>query len=245
MKLHLIGCEVILRELCDGLVRSPHQFEVEFLPKGLHDRGAKAMRQEIQARIDAADAASSEAVLLGYGLCGTGIAGLHARSKPLVVPRAHDCITLLMGSRQVFERYFRAHPGVDHRSVGWVERGGELNAVLRDSEGSALTLDGLIARYGDDNGAFLYDELTRYQRAYSQLTYIATDVDPDDRFELAARLEAGEKGWAFERLPGDLRLVRALMVGQWPEEDFLVVPPGARIEASFDDRIVKASEVRA
>ena len=79
MKLHLIGCEVILRELCDGLVRSPHQFEVEFLPKGLHDLGAKAMRQEIQARIDAADAASSEAVLLGYGLCGNG----HRRSPAL------------------------------------------------------------------------------------------------------------------------------------------------------------------
>ena len=96
-----------------------------------------------------------------------------------------------MGSRQVFERYFRAHPGVYYRSVGWVERGGELNAMLRDSEGSALTLDGLIARYGDDNGAFLYDELTRYQRAYSQLTYIATDVDPDDRFESGRTARGG------------------------------------------------------
>jgi hypothetical protein len=244
MRLHLIGCEVILRELCDGLVRSPHQFEVEFLPKGLHDLGAKAMRQELQARIDAADAAPGEAILLGYGLCGTGIAGLRARTKPLVVPRAHDCITLLMGSRQVFDDYFREHPGAYYRSVGWVERGGDLNAMLRDREGGALTLDGLVARYGEDNGTFLYAELTRYQHAYSQLTYIASGIDPDDRFERAARVEAEGKGWAFERLPGDLRLVRALMAGEWPEEDFLVVPPGAQIEASYDSRIVKAGEVR-
>ena len=53
----LVGCEVVLRELCDAVVRSPHQVDLVFLPKGLHDLGAKAMREEIQARIDAAEPA--------------------------------------------------------------------------------------------------------------------------------------------------------------------------------------------
>ncbi len=34
------------------------------------------------------------------------------------------------------------------------------------------TLDELIERYGEDNGRFLYHELTRYQQAYQQLTFI-------------------------------------------------------------------------
>jgi len=79
--------------------------DARFLSKGLHDRGARVMRAGLQAAIDEAeaDAEKYDALALGYGLCGNGLAGLEARSVPLVLPRAHDCITLLMGSR--IERY--------------------------------------------------------------------------------------------------------------------------------------------
>jgi hypothetical protein len=238
MRLVLVGCEVVQRELCDAVVRSPHHVDFVLLPKGLHDLGAKAMRVEIQARVDAADAGPADAIVLGYGLCGTGLAGVAARTKPLVLPRAHDCITLLMGSRQRFDAYFAGHPGVYYRSVGWVERGQGLEPMARDRTGMTYTLDALIAKYGEDNGAFLYEELTRYQRAYSGLTYIATEIDPDDRFEASARAEAAQHGWGFERLDGDLTLFRRLLVGDWADEDFLVVPPGGQIAFAGDDRVV-------
>ena len=44
MRILLIGCEVIIRELCDAVVRSPHVVDARFLSKGLHDLGARAMR---------------------------------------------------------------------------------------------------------------------------------------------------------------------------------------------------------
>jgi hypothetical protein len=59
------------------------------------------MSARIQESIDRVDPARHEAVLLGYGLCNNGVVGLHA-PVPLVISRAHDCITLLLGSR---ERY--------------------------------------------------------------------------------------------------------------------------------------------
>jgi hypothetical protein len=34
--------------------------------------------------------------------------------------------------------------------------------------------------------------------------------------------------------------VRKLIEGDWPQDDFLVVEPGYRIVASFDERIIKA-----
>jgi len=107
VRILLIGCEVIIRELCDAVARSPHVVDARFLSKGLHDRGARVMRAGLQAAIDEAeaDARKYDAIALGYGLCGNGLAGLEARSVPLVLPRAHDCITLLMGSRIEFERY--------------------------------------------------------------------------------------------------------------------------------------------
>ena len=245
MRILLIGCEVIIRELCDAVTHSPHVVDARFLSKGLHDLGARAMRKGLQAAIDEVEAKAEkyDAIALGYGLCGNGLAGLEARSIPLVMPRAHDCITLLMGSKDRFEGYFRDHPGVYYRSAGWVERGADLEPLARTQTGLGVTLDALIEKYGEDNGRFLYDELTRYQQNYQQLTFIETGIEPDGRFETQARAEAAGKGWKFEKLGGDLGLFRELLSGHWDEAKFLVVRPGQRIVARPDQGIVAAEEV--
>ncbi|MGA8350949.1 MAG: hypothetical protein WBQ29_25025 [Isosphaeraceae bacterium] len=64
MRILLIGCEVIIRELCDAVARSPHVVDARFLSKGLHDRGARAMRAGIQTAIDEAEADAGK-----YGWC--------------------------------------------------------------------------------------------------------------------------------------------------------------------------------
>jgi hypothetical protein len=245
MRILLIGCEVIIRELCDAVTHSPHVVDARFLSKGLHDLGARAMRAGLQAAIDEVEAKAEkyDAIALGYGLCGNGLAGLEARSIPLVMPRAHDCITLLMGSKERFESYFRDHTGVYYRSAGWVERGADLEPLARTQTGSGYTLDALVEKYGEDNGRFLYEELTRYQQNYQQLTFIETGIEPDDRFEAQARAEAAEKGWKFEKLGGDLALFRRLLSGNWDEANFLVVPPGYRIVARPNGGIVAAEGV--
>ncbi|MFO0892690.1 MAG: DUF1638 domain-containing protein [Isosphaeraceae bacterium] len=245
MRILLIGCEVIIRELSDAITRSPHVVDARYLSKGLHDRGARTMREALQAAIDEAETTADkyDAIALGYGLCGNGLAGLEARSIPLVLARAHDCITLLMGSRSRFERYFQDHPGVYYRSTGWVERGADLEPLARNQTGMGFTLDALIEKYGEDNGRFLYEELTRYRETYQQLTFIETGIEPDGRAEAEARAEAVEKGWKFEKLPGDLGLFRGLLAGDWNEADFLVVPPGHRIVARPDQGIVAAKRI--
>jgi hypothetical protein len=245
MRILLIGCEVIIRELCDAIPRSPHVIDARFLSKGLHDLGARSMRAGLQAAIDEAETQPEkyDAIALGYGLCGTGLAGVEARSVPLVLPRAHDCITLLMGSRLGFERYFQDHPGVYYRSSGWVERGGDLEPLARTQTGAGYTLDALVERYGEENGRFLYEELTRYRQTYRQLTFIETGIEPDGRFEAEARAEAAEKGWEFEKIRGDLRLFRGLLSGDWSDADYLVVPPGHRIVARPEGGIVAAERI--
>jgi len=78
MRLKLISCEIFYREFCAAISRSVNTVEVEFLTKGLHDVGAETMRERLQAAIDGVDSSRYEAVLLGYGLCNNGIAGLTA-----------------------------------------------------------------------------------------------------------------------------------------------------------------------
>jgi hypothetical protein len=245
MRILLIGCEVIIRELSDAITRSPHVVDARFLSKVLHDRGGQAMRTALQSAVDEVEdqAEKYDAIALGYGLCGNGLAGLTARSIKLVLPRAHDCITLLMGSRTRFETYFQDHPGVYYRSTGWVERGADIEPLARTQTGMGYTLDALIERYGEDNGRFLYEELTRYRQNYQQLTFIETGIEPDGRTEAEARTEAIDKGWKFEKVRGDLGLFRGLLAGEWDEANYLIVPPGYRIAARPDQGIVAAERV--
>jgi hypothetical protein len=223
---------VLYREMCAAVARSPHQVDLEFLPKGLHDLGGPAMRARLQEAADRVDATRYEAVLLGYALCGNGVAGLVSRNLPLVIPRAHDCIALLMGGRDRYRIYFENHPGVFFRSTGWLERG-------QDLDQAAL----LIARYGEDNGRYLIEQFNGYQRNYRKLAYIATGLEPDGSFERQAREEAARRGWQFEIIRGDLRLFERLVAGDWDENDFLVVPPGWRVKPTYDHGIIDKEPV--
>jgi hypothetical protein len=242
MKLKLISCEVLYREMCAVIARSPNEVDVEFLPKGLHDTGCGSMRKQLQEAIDAVDPNAYEAVLLGYALCGTGTAGLAARSLPVVIPRAHDCIALLMGSRERYQNYFEQNRGVYFRSTGWLERGEDLQQetlrIVRNKTGAGYTRDELVLRYGEENGQYLFDELNTYQKAYRQLTYIATGLETDDRFERQARQEAAAKDWAFDKVEGNLGLFERLLAGDWSEQDFLIVPPGWRVTATYGTGIL-------
>ena len=157
MRLLLIGCGVLLRELSDAIVHSPHLIDAQYLAAGLHDTGAKKMRDHIQEAVDAAEGKGYDAIALGYALCGTGLAGIRARSLPLVLPRAHDCITLLMGSRDKYKEYFNANPGTYFRSIGWVERADELQEQVAGM-GLDTDLEALIQKYGEDSGRYLYEE---------------------------------------------------------------------------------------
>jgi len=243
MKFKLISCEVLYREACWAVAHSPHHVDVEFLPKGLHDIGSAGMCSRLQQAVDGSDGSGYEAILMGYALCGGGSAGLEARSVPLVIPRAHDCITLLMGSRETYQNYFTDNSGVYFASTGWLERGQGLDQLLlaqaRNRSGSGWSLTELIERYGEDNGRFLFEEFTRYEKAYRRLTFIETGLESDGRFEAEARANAAKRGWEFERIAGDLRLIRDLVSGSWNEEEFAIVRPGERLAASYRDDIFR------
>jgi hypothetical protein len=211
--------------------------DAEFLPKALHDLGGPGMRVRLQELIDAVDDKQYDAILLGYALCGTGTAGLVARTIPLVIPRAHDCIALLMGSLEAYQRYFESHPGVYYRSVGWLERGKELQPF---TSASGHSLEQLIAKYGEDNGRYLYEQLTGYQQTYSGLTYIRTGLECDGRWEDEARNEAKMRGWSFEAYEGNAGMFERLMTGQWDEREYLVVPPGKKVECRYDGSVFAA-----
>lgn len=248
VRLKLIACEILCREACAAVARSPHRVDIEFLTKGLHDAGARPMAETLQAAVDRTDAGETryDAVCLGYALCGNGVVGLTARSTPLVLPRAHDCITLFMGSRERYLRYFNENPGVYFLTSGWIERGegAELTQLFHDKQGFGMSYEELVAKYGEDNAQYLYEQLGKHSPHYRQFTYIEMGVEPDERFERETMRRAAEHGWKYEKVRGDLALVEGLVAGDWNGTDFLVVEPGHRVVARYDDGIIGTEAVK-
>jgi len=158
-----------------------------------------------------------DAILLGYGLCNNGIVGLTSRDRQLVVPRAHDCITLFMGNASRYMDYFETHPGVYFTTTGWIERGGtdgELSQLALGKQlGFLQTYEEMVARYGEDNARYLQQELGNLTRHYRQFTFIEMGIEPDGSFEERTRQDAAGRGWAFEKLQGDLGLLRRCWKG--------------------------------
>ena len=105
MRLGCIGCEVLARAIYLCAARSPHIVDVELLQRGLHNV-PNDLRAQLQASIDSSAGQGYDAIVMTYGLCGQATAGLTAPGVPLVVPRAHDCITLFLGSQEHYQEQF-------------------------------------------------------------------------------------------------------------------------------------------
>lgn len=240
----MIACAVLARECYSCAAMSKNIIDVKIIEQGLHDVGEEKMAAALQAEIDAIDTEEYDAILLGYGLCNNGIRNLKA-PVPLVIPRAHDCITLLLGSKNRYQTYFTENPGTFFHSVGWVERAKD---NLSNPESTTRQMgftnqqEDYVAIYGEENAAYLQEMLGNHLRNYSKLAYIQTNVPYSDEVEKISAQWAKEQNWQFCRIKGNTRLLSMAMDGNWTEAEFLVIEPGMTVEPSYDDKIIKKSK---
>lgn len=245
MKLRCITCEVLARPVYLCAAYSPHIVDVEILPRGLHNTPTQ-LRAYLQERVDAADEQAYDAVAFGYGLCGKGIANLKAGSTQLVIPRAHDCITLFLGSRARYMEQFNMNPGTFWYVQDYIERddgsGGSLAMGSGMEENIDVVYQSYIEKYGKDNADYLMETMGAWRQHYSRAVYIDMGVGDGKGVEEVARSQALKRGWEFERMEGSLLLIKRLLDGNWQEnDDFLVVPAGASVQMSLDETIIQCS----
>ena len=240
MRLKCISCEVLARPIYLSAAYSPHTVDIEMLRYGLHQQ-SNDLRSRLQAAIDAAEGKGYDAVVLAYGLCGKSTDGLRAGSIPLVLPRAHDCITIFLGSRQRYRQEFEQTPGTYWYAQDYIERddgsGASLSIGANTSGDAEAVYASYVEKYGQDNADYLMEVMGAWQSHYSRAAFIDLGVGDGSSVEQRARADAGRRGWNFEKLRGDLGLVQRLVNGNW-DEDFLVVQPGQTIKMTYDEEII-------
>lgn len=239
MRLRIVACEVLARPLYLAAARSPHVVDVTLLRQGLHDRPG-GLRDRLQAELDATSADEYDAVGLAYGLCGGGTAGLVPRRVQVVLPRAHDCITVFLGGRDRYAAAVADHPGTYWYTQDFIERsdGSGIGLGAESDEARAATYAAYVERYGQENADYLMEAMGDWRRHYRRAAFIELGVGDGSAVEARAMADAAANGWTFERLVGDAILVRRLVDGDWAD-DFLLARPGERIVAAWDEGVVR------
>jgi hypothetical protein len=219
----VIACEVMKEELLS--IKREGSVDFDFVPQGLHSHPEK-LNAELQRMLDSTE--GYDRVILAFGLCGGGARNLRVGNFILTVPRIHDCITLLLGSRQTYDRVRKEEPGTLYLSAGWVK--GEAPIVSE--------MDRTIQRYGRDRATKL---LKRLYDAYKRVLFISTDI-PEIEIPLErSRQAAAVLDLHHQEISGDPGYLRHLLDGPWDEGDFINVPPFGTVEEiafleSFADR---------
>lgn len=240
MRYKLIGCEVIARPAYSVASKSSHVVDMEFLKLQLHTN-PESLRKEIQGKIDSTPG-QYDAILLGYGLCGNSSSGLKARSIPLVIPRAHDCCTIFLGSRKSFLKYFGQAPSAEWYTACYYECLGcwrhDYPLLNLGPGGNEDSFAGLVEKYGEENARYIMETMNAAS-AVDYLTYI--DLPGfDDRGAREAFIRYAEKSGKKTRfVKGSVRLISKLLSSEWNDEEFLIVRPGEEIMPVYDhDRVM-------
>ena len=243
----LIACNVFFREICAEAALSPHVFDLEFTEKGDHVK-PDLLRVTIQEKIDAAAATGKyDAALLAFGLCGNALSGITGGNLRLVIPRAHDCCAIFLGSKDRFAEYFGDNPSRPFSAAGYRERG-DSSPHTNDAHntlGMNSTREEYVRLYGEENADFLMETLAPAKNVGKETEIFYIDM-PGTEFlghTEKCRTEAEAEGKKFICVKGDRRLIRGLLhsTDGWDSDDFLVVEPGEKIIAVYDwEEIIRA-----
>jgi hypothetical protein len=240
MRIKCIGCEVLARPLYLCAAYSPHMIDMEMLRYGLHQHSGD-LRKRLQTAIDNTEGKGYDAVVLGYGLCGKSTYGLEARSIQLVLPRAHDCITIFLGGRTRYQQQFEQNPGTYWYVQDYIERDDGSGASLSIGANTAGDAEDqraiYVEKYGQDNADYLMEVMGAWQSHYNRAALIDLGVGDNSKVEKRAQDDAARRGWTYERLAGDIVLVRKLLNGDW-DQDFQIIQPGQKVTMTYDENII-------
>lgn len=230
----LICCSVFEPEVRHLASAAPNVQTMRFIDQSDHDR-PNVLREHIRTAIAEIEADPRvEVIVLGFGLCSRTVEHLTTTRCPLVVPRAHDCISLLLGSADRYAVCMKECPGTYWYSRGWLAGGRMLTPEKLEQQHAEIA-----AKYDRELADEMLESERQVLRTYQRACYVDLGL-----FDSAADVErtkqiAAAFSWEprFER--GDPSWLTRMLSGPWDDREFLVLQPGEMAQCSGDEQVLR------
>lgn len=237
MKLKVLACDVLARELYYCAAFSQHIIDIELLDSSYHEK-PESMHIMLQERINEIKD-GYDYILIGFGLCGKVLNKLKSRDIPLVIPRAHDCMTLFMGSKKKYEEYFINNPGTMFYAESWTERKGILNERKEfESVGLTKTFEEYEKKYGREIAEYLYKILGDWKNKYTKALHLY-NKNMGKKYSKDLKEIAKKRNWIYLEMEIDNSLITNFINGNWNDEEFVIIEKNKTILQSIDQNLIE------
>jgi len=207
MTVKIIACEVMKEELRG--IEAKQDVEFEFISKGLHLH-PKKLNSELQRLLD--QSIGYERIILAFGLCGGAARDLHASDSPLIIPRVHDCIPVLLGSRKRYEQLNKEERGTFYLSCGWMIT--EKNILSEHQR--------IIDKFGEKKAVRI---LSQMYDSYQRVLFIHTGCQEEAESLKESNKIAELLDLRHETIQGDSTYINKLVNGPWCQDEFIHIAP--------------------
>jgi hypothetical protein len=235
MRIHIVACRVLTRELSALVAKSKNRIDISWLPQGMHDtpeilhRQIEAELGQIYTQIDNGQLRHTpEYIVLGYGLCSNATVNLTATRIALVVPRTDDCIALFLGSQARYLDYFNAYPGTYWLNSDWVSNMPSFEPDYLDKLRTKY-----MEEYDDEDTVdYLMGVEHDSVANYKTVGYIDTATHDDAEDRALAQGYARRFDLEFRTFSNDSTMLEKMVAGDFDEKSFLIVKPGFKVAYS-------------
>jgi hypothetical protein len=127
-------------------------------------------------------------------------------------------------------------PGTYWYTMSWIECG------INQSENSFAETEAEYYRekgYDEEEIKYMIESSREWIKNYKTAAYIKMPFFDMAEYQEYTKESAKEHGWDYKLIDGSMTLMEDFVNGNWDEERFLIVPPGNKIEPSYDDKIIK------
>jgi len=211
IKIKLIGCDSTRNEVCS--LGIPETMDYEFLDFNYHGN-PDLLQKRLQEIIDQSQ--DYDLIITTYSRCSNVVVGLFSQRVPLLLPKTHDCISLLLGSNERQLKLLKENPGTYYFSRGWLDHGRTPYAEYLE----------YVDRFGQEKAADLIKMLYgSYNKAVLIVTLGTQDIK---KYRDEVHKIADFFNWEVDEEEGDLHLLTVVLNGS-AGPDTVYVEPGRTI----------------
>ena len=215
MKVHIISCQIFepYIQVILGQDALPYSYELTYYEMDRHNH-PKSFHALLQEKID--QIKDVDLILLVYGICGNVSNHLHATHCPIMIPKVHDCASILLGGKSHFLEVFK-----DRLSNPWLclahDENHEGHAYIDAEERERI-----LKKYGEDNLAYIE---AFFQNHYEKRLYLSLGLKED-----AKKIASLEE--EVEIVVGNLRYLKDVL---WlNSKDLLKIEVGEEVIPLYD-----------